>query len=432
MWIAVLLVLPCALGGPAEADAADPQWGCGLLGAIPGISREGIATPDTQNFINGIKASSSFGKAHYWNWDYVPRTVDGQRQHLSKDFIFMPENWGVGPATADKLLPGGTANFTDGDGNLCPAEMGTILLGANEPDMVGSCMGTMMGKCTAPCLPNETPCPACHAHGPPEEPLPNGHCDCWSFSHATGVGYWPLTGCKKQQPLPTLWQDNDTACINIVMDNWKQTAALAASKGYKHLSAPLVAKDLDWARQFIERACTGCTEPACGCPDYVSFHFYAYDCQPEQGDYVAFQGKLRDAARIMEDYPFVKGAIVNEVGMLNCARDGKGCVPNSGTHPASQDPHHGCPSTPALPQGLASFLDQVLNISITAKTHDGQGRPVVKAFTWFSENQDGGTYDQRLFNDAGQVTDLGKAYMAACNRWAPARSANRAVAQILV
>ncbi|CAE7710616.1 unnamed protein product, partial [Symbiodinium necroappetens] len=84
------------------------------------------------------------------------------------------------------------------------------------------------------------------------------------------------------------------------------------------------------AEKFIEHACDcqggscSCTDASCGCPVYVGFHFYAYDCQPESsGGYETLQSHLKAVAGIMEKYPFVKGAIINEVGMLNCAPESK-------------------------------------------------------------------------------------------------------------
>lgn len=166
----------------AAATGDDPFWGCGLLGQLPGISADGIASGPVQRLIDALKASSSVGKVSYWNWDYVPRTTDGQAQYLSKDFIFMPDNWGMTAGKiAEDLKPAGSVGFIDGDGQHSPAEMSTLLLGANEPDLFGSCMGDMMGKCTAPCTDAEAPsCPAAHLHGAGGNPLPNGHCNCWS------------------------------------------------------------------------------------------------------------------------------------------------------------------------------------------------------------------------------------------------------------
>merc|ERR1719445_2720635 len=102
------------------------------------------------------------------------------------------------------------SNFTDSTGQVCLAQMSKLFLGANEPDIIGSCMGNMMGKCTGSCTQAEVQsgCPVAKLHGgTPANPLPNGHCDCWSDSHATGVGFWPVAGCSKTQPLPDLWSD---------------------------------------------------------------------------------------------------------------------------------------------------------------------------------------------------------------------------------
>merc|ERR1712176_1421387 len=118
----------------------------------------------------------------------------------------------------------------------------------------------------------------------------------------------------------------------------------------------------------------------------------------------------------MEEYSWLKGAIVNEVGILNCADQAHGapiCVPNTGTNKGEDLPNHACPNTP---QVIEHVLDQVMK----AKTKDG--RDVVKGFTWFNENMDGGTYNLQLFNPDGSVNAAGKAYMASCDKWAKAQS----------
>jgi len=112
--------------------------------------------------------------------------------------------------------------------------------------------------------------------------------DCWSKSVATGVGFWPVSGCDAQQPLPDLWAQEPQLgeapwdyhnherteifddictlheslgslgskslrlrnsaqyqtlrkCIRTVMHNWRKTAQIAWKKGYKYLSTPLLA-----------------------------------------------------------------------------------------------------------------------------------------------------------------------------------------------
>ncbi|CAK0826154.1 unnamed protein product, partial [Prorocentrum cordatum] len=106
-----------------------------------------------------------------------------------------------------------------------------------------------------------------------------------------------------------------------VIAKWKLTAVAAFRKGYKYLSTPLMAVDVGQAQKFIEAACEcvggscACTDVSCGCPVYIGVHFYAYDCRPvEAGGYTDFQRKLKAVADVMELYPFVKGAIMNEVG----------------------------------------------------------------------------------------------------------------------
>lgn len=425
--------LPLRTGASAASElqskvavtSDDPMWGCGLVGHIPGILPNGQATQETQRLIDGMKSSSSFNKASYWNWNLAPQETEDGGEHLTSDFLFMPEQWGAGVVEAKYVRPAGAVDFLDSVGRPCPAEMASLFLGSNEPDIAGSCMGNMFGKCMSSCDPASVAagdCPAAHLDIklPPAAPNAKGQCNCWQFSHATGVGFWPLAGCAGQQPLMKLWQD--PGCSNIVVDNWKKTAAIAYSKGYKFLSTPLVAVDIGYAQKFIEKACgctapgqCACTDASCGCPVYVGFHFYAYDCRPEVTGYRNFLDKLNNVTHIMELYPFVKGAIVNEVGMLNCAPTSENpiCVPNSGVNPASQVPDHSCPNN-----GLGTFMDKLFDFLIAQKTADG--RAVVKGFSWFNENMAGGTYNLRLFNEAGTLNAVGESYIRNCQRWGAA------------
>merc|ERR1712178_58828 len=88
-------------------------------------------------------------------------------------------------------------------------EIGNILLGINEPDIFGSCMGDMMGECTAPCHrsgPQTGPtCPVANLHGNNPAKNKNHQCNCWQFSTATGAGFWQFGSCKAHQPLPGLF-----------------------------------------------------------------------------------------------------------------------------------------------------------------------------------------------------------------------------------
>merc|ERR1712050_536665 len=155
-----------------------------------------------------------------------------------------------------------------------------------------------------------------------------------------------------------------------------------------YLTTPLIASNMTYAEKSIEKACgctagtCTCTEASCGCPVYVAFHFYAFDCRPEEpggSGYATFQERLDSVASIMDKYPFVKGAIINEVGMLNCEPGEPICVPNGPKqkYPAASQPNHDCPATEALPHGLASFVEKVVDMAVGARTKDG--RMVVKA-----------------------------------------------------
>lgn len=311
-------------------------------------------------------------------------------QYLTSDFIFIPENWGQGVIDVNALRPAGESNFTiDRNGGArSPATMSYLFMGSNEPDITGSCMGDSFGSCLKP--------------------------ECCN-THATGVGFWPFPGCAGEQPLPNMWDDE--LCIDSVMGHWKATAAVALYRGYKYLTTPLVAFNISYIENFIERACSECQSIECGCPVYVGFHFYAYDCQPRSlGGYDGFQARLDETKALMERFPFIKGAIVNEVGMLNCqsSHDNPVCVPDSGRYPASRQPNNACPRTAELPNGMATYVEELFDMVIDARTSDG--RDVVKGFSWFMLDQAGGTYNQQIFNGQ-QLNEVGEAYIQSCQRW---------------
>jgi len=187
------------------------------------------------------------------------------------------------------------------------------------------------------------------------------------------------------------------------------------------LSTPLVAYNIKYVENFIIEACSECQTIDCGCPQYIGFHFYAYDCQPETlGGYAGFQYRLDQARDLMDKYPFMKGVIVNEVGMLNCQSSEQNpiCVPGNGRYPAADQPNNMCPFNEELPNGMASFMDRIFDMVIASKTSDG--RDVVKAFSWFMLDQVGGTYNMQLFNN-GVLNDLGEAYIRNCQRWEQAQ-----------
>eukprot|EP01060_Flectonema_neradi_P040606 TRINITY_DN933_c0_g1_i10.p1 TRINITY_DN933_c0_g1~~TRINITY_DN933_c0_g1_i10.p1 ORF type:complete len:135 (+),score=40.52 TRINITY_DN933_c0_g1_i10:32-406(+) len=121
----------------------------------------------------------------------------------------------------------------------------------------------------------------------------------------------------------------------------------------------------------------------------------------------------------MERYPHLQGAIVNEVGMLNCVMTeaDQPCHPNSHNqrYPALNQTGHRCPNTPELPNGLGSFISTLIDMVIPMKTSDG--RSVVAGFSWFNENMSGGTYNLELFTN-GVLNEVGKSYVEACEKWA--------------
>merc|ERR1712136_401305 len=144
-------------------------------------------------------------------------------------------------------------------------------------------------------------------------------------------------------------------------------------------------------------------------PTHVAWHFYANDCRPAStGGDDNFQAKLDATAKIMEDYPFIQGAIVNEVGMLNCAMDtpSSACVPNGSTqqYPADQEPDNACSSTAELPNGLASFVEDLLGMVAATTTSDGRH----STRTWTVAPP----------TCVSSTRQVGEAYINSCQAWA--------------
>ena len=77
----------------------------------------------------------------YWNWNLAPEDP------LTKDFIFMPEVWGAGVVNQEWVRQADSIDFEDGHGKRSPAQMANVMMGMNEPDIQGSCMGNMFGRC---------------------------------------------------------------------------------------------------------------------------------------------------------------------------------------------------------------------------------------------------------------------------------------------
>merc|ERR1719453_300123 len=85
-------------------------------------------------------------------------------------------------------------------------------------------------------------------------------------------------------------------------------------------------------------------------------------------------------------------------------------------HPALSQPNHDCPSTPTLPDGLATFVEELLRRVSRAVTSDG--RRAVTSFTWFNQDMAGGTYNLQIFNADGSLNAVGERYITACQAWA--------------
>ena len=66
-----------------------------------------------------------------------------------------------------------------------------------------------------------------------------------------------------------------------------------------------------------------------------------------------------------------------------------------------------CVPNADLKNGLATYIWEIVDMAASARTADN--RPVVKSFSWFNIDRDGGTYNLRLFDDAGHINPAGEA-----------------------
>jgi len=201
----------------------------------------------------------------FWNWDIQ---VAGD-QYVPQGWYFVPNLWGTG---SSPLNPGVTSH--DGPG-ASSYEIVDLLLGWNEPDIVGMCVSQ------------------------PEIATP---ADGWCKT-AGSMGWW----------FPDL-VTNPT----LMMDDWYTQVDDSTNKGYR-MSTPMVAVGTGstWLKPFVD---TACSEGRC--PSLLSWHFYSMGCHDDDSYLDGFRQKMDDSLALMKEYSSIEGVLITEAGTLALEDDG--------------------------------------------------------------------------------------------------------------
>jgi hypothetical protein len=237
----------------ASARAADMGF-CGVASSVPSV--------------NEVEWGPIFANANinwFWNWD-LQVTSD---QYVPEGWKFVPNVWGPG---GYPLNPGVVSH--DGPG-AASYEIVDILLGWNEPDIVGLCISQ------------------------PEIKSPD---DGWC--HVAGsMGWW----------FPDLIT-NPT----LKMADWYDQFDDSRNKGYS-VATPMVAVGTGstWLQPFVDASCS-----AGRCPQYLTWHFYSMGCHSEDSYLDGFVQKLDDSLALMQKYSSIQGVLITEAGTLALEDDG--------------------------------------------------------------------------------------------------------------
>jgi hypothetical protein len=201
----------------------------------------------------------------FWNWE----TEVKSDQYVPAGWKFVPNLWGPGgyalkPGTARHRGPGASSY-----------EIVDIVLGWNEPDMVGLCISE------------------------PEIATPD---DGWC-QVAGSMGWW----------FPEVVTDPTAK-----MADWYDQHDDSRSKGYS-VATPQVAVDTGsgWLGPFVDASCS-----AGRCPQYISWHFYSMGCHSEDSYLEGFAQKLDDSLALMQKYSGIQGVLITEAGTLALELDG--------------------------------------------------------------------------------------------------------------
>lgn len=394
-------------GAVVASPTSAPFWGCGLVGKdvdpTDGVWKRDIIDP--------LRASNRGNPIPVWNWAAYPQADD----KYSEDFLFFPNMQCAG---TNKIQSDSFFEPTTREG----WQFAPLALGGNEPDQMGFCQQYKPDKPVHKIT-------DCNSYNMRSGDGACSDCDCLSMGgggcvyNVTGCGMWPQQGdsCATTSPFPfecfgaqKCLEDKacpvppgvspadarvcTSMCQDSMKDAFKDFYRQMAAKGYGYASTPIVASDLTFLQELLERAkcdavdvkrLSGVEKLKQGCPTHSAFHFYSTGCPTDPDAAIeGFKEKVR-AAKAINDQFGLEGTIVNELGSLKTKND-EACK---------------LQTIATMMEHLFSFLE----------TDEAKG--VVKQMVWFNQDSVGGTFDLRLVSD-GKITSLGTAYLNACKGWA--------------
>lgn len=227
---------------------------CGVASTVPSV-----------NEANWGPLFQSAGINWFWNWDIQAVSTD----YVPQGWYFVPNLWGTG---SWPMNPGQATHDGPGASQYTIAD---IVLGWNEPDIVGLCIS---------------------------QPEIQSPADGWCQT-AGSMGWW----------FPDLIT-NPT----LMMDDWYQQHDDSRNKGYR-VASPMVAAGTgnSWLRPFVRASCqTG------RCPQFISWHFYSMGCHNTDAALQGFVDRMEDTLALMQEFPTIEGALVTEAGTLAMEPDG--------------------------------------------------------------------------------------------------------------
>jgi len=237
---------------------------CGVAGGVPSVNEPEWGPLFADSHINW-----------FWNWDVKVH----KSQYVPKGWKFVPNLWGP---DGQAVKPGRHPHSGPGAKSY---EIVDMLLGWNEPDIVGMCISQ------------------------PKILTPD---DGWCAS-AGSMGWWFPDVIKS----PT-----------IKMHEWYSQFDDAAKKGYA-MATPMVAEGTGsaWLRPFVAKSCH-----AGRCPKFLSWHFYSMGCHDEDKYLDGFIAKLDDSLTLMHEHQGIEGVLITEAGTLALEHDGSKAAETCSNH----------------------------------------------------------------------------------------------------
>lgn len=353
----------------------------------------GIATSNT-SFLTAENAESlkESGIDWMWNWGMGPNSGA-----FPLGWKFVPSTWGVSlEGSPTNVTLGGYGTYTKHWGSVgshytapkAGEQMSKLVMGWNEPDMVGMCQG-LQGSWCPPLYYTQNDDHDVVKFDPRSKNYANYTC----CKTASSCAWWSPELSLAGQDIP-----GNAPLEQGWLASWASFAKTQRAAPRAVLSTPMIARAQGgggeaWLRWFLKGACgdkaghitdpSGASVPqTVTCPEYINLHHYDEGCVATYSDVLV--QKVTLASELVEKYN-LSGILFTETGLLNPASTGSAAV---------------CPLLPEYLKSVVGFL--------RSSKH-------VRGVAWFAEKGSGGTYDLSLQNETTKaLTEAGLAYKASC------------------